>query len=136
MAEKVQEKEVENEDVLKDQLSILRDGELLSWAKVADKLELGSPGAARRVYTRLVRDHRESVLPSRAKASAQPVDLAGADLATIREAIAGRTIVVDRKDHQELIKVAKVTSLKNGTINLSDGAKARAVKASAVVAVR
>ncbi len=127
---------VQDGSVLKEQLATLRDGEKLSWAKVADKLELGSPGAARRVYSKLVRPHTESVLPKMAKASAQPVDLASANLATIQEAITGRTIVVQRKDHQELIKVAKVTSLKNGTINLSDGAKTRAVKASAVVAIK
>lgn len=128
---------VQEEGVTKEQLEILRDGELLSWAKVAERLELGSPGAARRIYSRLVRPHTESVLPAKAKASAQPVDLTTANLSQLQELLTGRTIVVQRKgDHQEQIKVAKVTSLRNGNINLSDGAKTRTVKATAVVAVR
>ncbi len=127
----------EEESVTKEQLEILRDGELLSWAKVADRLALGSPGAARRIYTKLVRPHTESVLPAKAKASAQPVDLTTANLAQLQELLTGRTIVVQRKgDHQEQIKVAKVTSLRNGSISFNDGAKTRTVKATAVVAVR
>lgn len=126
----------EEAGVTKEQLEILRDGELLSWAKVAERLELGSPGAARRVYSRLVRPHTESVLPSRTKTSAQPVDLAAANLAELQEQLTGRAIIVQRKDHQEQIEVAKVTSLRNGSINFNDGAKTRTVKATAVVAVR
>ncbi len=128
---------VQEEGVTKEQLEILRDGELLSWAKVAQRLELGSPGAARRIYTKLVRPHTESVLPAEAKASAQPVDLAEANLSQLQELLTGRTIVVRRKgDHQEPIPVAKVTSLRNGSISFNDGAKTRTVKATAVVAVR
>jgi hypothetical protein len=127
----------EEAGVTKEQLEILRDGELLSWAKVAERLELGSPGAARRVYSKLVRPHTESVLPGKAKASAQPVDLTTANLSQLQEQLAGRTIVVQRKgDHQESIPVAKVTSVKNGNISFNDGAKTRTVKAAAVVALR
>lgn len=130
----------EEADVTKEQLELLRDGELLSWAKVAERLELGSPGAARRVYSRLVRPHTESVLPGKAKASAQPVDLTAANLSQLQELLTSRTIVVQRvrggTSHQESIKVAKVTSLRNGNINFNDGNKARTVKATAVLAVR
>lgn len=133
--QEVQEESVE-ESVTAEQLSILRDSEMLSWAKVAEKLDLGSPGAARRVYTRLVRPHTESVLPGKAKAVAQPVDLADANLATIQETITGRTIVVQRKDRTEDVAVAKVTSVKDGTVNLNDGSKSRSVKADAIIAVR
>lgn len=60
-----------------------------------------------------------------------------ADLDTIRDAIVGRTIVVQRKgDTTEAIPVAKVTSLKAGTINFNDGDKARAVKATAIIATK
>ena len=66
-----------------------------------------------------------------------PVHLADADLATIREAITGRTIVVQRQgDRTEDIPVAKVSSLKAGTLALHDGNKSRSVKASAIIATR
>jgi hypothetical protein len=129
--------EVEEVKVDKDQLAILRDGEHLSWAKVADRLELGSPAAARRIYTKLIRPHTESVLPGRTKAAVTPVDLTGSDLAQLREQLVGRAVVVDRDNgHQETIPVVRVTSLKDGNIAFNDGSKARTVKASAGVAVR
>lgn len=120
-----------------DTIAALRDEQNQSWAKVATALALGSPGAARRAYSVLVRPHTESVLPGRSTgASVQPVHLADADLDTVRQAIVGRTIVVQRPKGTEDIAVAKVTSLKNGTVNLSDGAKSRSIKAAAIVAVR
>ena len=119
-----------------DQIADLRDTQLLSWAKVAEALGLGSPGAARRAYTSLVRPHAESVLPGRTAAALTPVHLADADLATLREAITGKTIVVQRKDRTEDIKVAKVTSTKAGTVNFNDGDKSRSVKAEAIIATK
>lgn len=119
-----------------DQIADLRDTQQLSWAKVAEALNLGSPGAARRAYSSFVRPHAESVLPGRTAAALTPVHLADADLATIREAITGKTIVVQRKDRTEDIAVAKVTSAKAGTVNFNDGDKSRAVKAEAIVATK
>jgi len=120
-----------------DTIAALRDEQGQSWAKVATALALGSPGAARRAYSVLVRPHTESVLPGRSTGvSVQPVHLADADLDTVRQAIVGRTIVVQRAKGTEDIAVAKVTSLKAGTVNLSDGAKSRSIKAEAIVAVR
>jgi len=120
-----------------DQIADLRDAQQLSWAKVAEALTLGSPGSARRLYTELVRSHKESVLPGRTKANGlTPVHLADATLAAVRKAIVGRTIVVQRKDRTEAIPVAKVTSLKAGTINFNDGDKSRAVKAEAIIATK
>ena len=59
------------------------------------------------------------------------------DEATIREAITGKAIVVQRQgDKTETIHVAKVTSVKNGTVNFNDGDKSRAVKAEAIVATK
>ncbi len=49
-----------------ESIAALRDAQHLSWAKVATALRLGSPGAARRAYSALVRDHTLSVLPGRA----------------------------------------------------------------------
>jgi len=67
-----------------EQLTDLRDNQLLSWAKVANELNLGSPGAARRAYSALVRPHAESTLPGRNPSGAlAPVHLTDADLATI-----------------------------------------------------
>jgi hypothetical protein len=126
-------------EVGKELLERLRDAEGNSWAKVATALGLGSPGAARRAYTALTgRHHTASVLPGRASkgGAVQPVNLAGSTLDAIREAIAGRTIVVQRKGGNEEILVAKVTSLKAGTVNFNDGAKSRSVKAEAIVAVK
>jgi hypothetical protein len=122
----------------KEDLVRLRDTEQNSWAKVAQALGLGSPGGARRAYTALVRPHTESTLAGRAQGEAAitPVHLADADLATIREAIAGRTIVVQRTKGTEDVTVAKVTSLKDGTVNLNDGNKSRSIKAAAIIAVR
>lgn len=116
----------------------LRDEDHLSWAKVAEALALGSPGSARRAYTTLVRPHTESVLPGRSAngAAVQPIDLTDASLATVRELVAGRTIVVERSNGPESIPVAKVTSLKNGNVNFNDGHKSRSVKAAAVVGVK
>ncbi len=120
------------------QIAALRDDQLLSWAKVAAELRLGSAGAARRLYSNLVRPHTDSVLPGRTPGDAKvkPVHLADADLDTIRDAIVGRTIVVQRAKTTEEIAVAKVTSLKDGTVNLHDGDKSRAVKAEAIIAIR
>ena len=123
-----------------DQIAALRDDELLSWAKVAQRLNgLGSPGAARRAYTALVRPHTESVLPGRTTGGAglTPIALGDLDLAAVREAIVGKTVVVQRQgDKTEAIPVAKVTSLKDGTVNFNDGNKARSAKADAIIATK
>jgi hypothetical protein len=121
-----------------EEIAAVRDTELVSWATVAQRFSLGSPGAARRAYSALVRPHTESVLPGRLPGTAKvtPVHLADADLATITEAIVGRTIVVQRAKGTEDITVAKVSSVKAGTVNLHDGAKARSVKAEAIVAIK
>lgn len=122
-----------------DQLTDLRDTQQQSWAKVAAALDLGSPGAARRAYSKLVRPHTESVLhtTARSKSGLPPVDLTDLTLTDVRDAIAGKTITVERKNGTERISVAKVTSVKNGTINFNDpDGKRRSVKASAVVAAR
>lgn len=122
----------------RDELIRLRDTEQNSWAKVAQVIGVKSPGAARRLYSQLVRPHTESTLEGRsaAKCDVSPVNLADADLHTIQQAITGNTIVVQRKGGIEDIKVAKVTSVKNGTINFHDGNKSRAVKAEAIIATR
>lgn len=116
----------------------LRDDENLSWAKVAAALGLGSPGSARRAYSALVRPHTESVLPGRSQGSSGlvPVHLADADLDAIRDAIAGRTVVVQRQKGTEDIPVVKVTSLKGGTVNFNDGNKSRSVKAEAIIGTK
>ena len=69
-----------------DTISALRDGDQQSWRNVAQALGLGSPGAARRAYTTLVRPHTESVLAGRTIATAKltPVDLSVMDLAALR----------------------------------------------------
>ena len=69
----------------------LRDDEQKPWGKVAEALGLGSPGAARRLYSALVRLHAVSVLAVRGstRARVQPVHLADATLEQIREAITG-----------------------------------------------
>jgi hypothetical protein len=105
---------------------------------VAEALGLGSPGAARRAYSAAVRPHAQSVLAGRATpgAAVTPVHLADATLAKVREAIAGKTILVQRKDGTDKIRVVKVTSVKNGTINFNDGDKSRNVKAAAIVATK
>lgn len=121
-----------------DAIAALRDGENQSWAKVATALGLGSPGAARRAYSALVRPHTESVLPGRSAGAGkgpEPVDLAGLDKDTVAAAIAGRTIVVQRKNGTEEIPVDRVTSVKGDAINFNDGDKSRTVKATAVIAV-
>ena len=122
-------------------LTALRDQQQLSWAKVAEAVGLGSPGAARRAYSALVRPHTESVLPTRFAGEGkgkglQPVDLTGLGKDQVGEVIAGRTIVVQRKDRTEEIHVARVTSVKGDAINFNDSNKSRTVKASTVVAVR
>lgn len=116
----------------------LRDDDQQSWTKVAAALGLGSPGSARRAYSRLVRPHTESVLLGRSQASGGlvPVHLADADLDAIREAITGRTVVVQRQKGTEAIPVVKVTSLKNGTVNFNDGNKSRSVKAEAIIGTK
>ncbi len=84
------------------------DGSHLSWGKVAQALKLGSPGAARRAYSALVGPHTGSVLPNRPQgtkgAGVQPVAFTDdTTLDELREAIAGRTVVVQRADHTESI---------------------------------
>jgi len=52
--------------VTAEQITEERDGKGLSWAQVAANLDLGSPGAARRIYTQLTgRPHTESVMTGR-----------------------------------------------------------------------
>ena len=121
-----------------DDIARLRDDEQNSWAKVANALGLGSPGAARRAYTALVRPHTESVLEGRTRSAANmtPIHLDGADLETVRKLIVDRTIVVQRRDGTEDMYVAKAANLKGDTININDGNKTRSVKASAVIGVR
>ena len=121
-----------------DEIAGLRDTQLLSWAKVATTLGLGSPGAARRAYSTLVRPHTESVLPGRTPGGGlTPVNLADADLATVAATIVGHTIDVQRQgDKTEAIPVAKVTSIKGGTINFNDGDKSRSVKADAILGTK
>jgi len=121
-------------------IAALRDAQQLSWAKVAQALKLGSPGAARRAYSTLVRPHTESVLTARqagTNGKVQPVTFTDeATLDDLRETIAGRTIVVQRADRTETIPVVRVTSVKAGTVNFSDGNKSRSAKATAIVAVK
>jgi hypothetical protein len=125
-------------EINKDQLVQLRDTEQQSWAKVADALGLGSAGAARRAYTQHVRPHTESVLAGHASGGAgiTPVHLEAATLATLRDTLVGNTMIVQRKNSTEKIKVVKVTSLKDGIVNFNDGNKSRSVKATAIVAVK
>jgi hypothetical protein len=125
-------------EATKADLVRLRDTEQNSWANVAAALGLGSPGAARRSYSALVRPHTESLLVGRTTSAADvtPVHLAKASLTKVREAIVGKTIIVQRKDTTEKITVAKVTSLKDGTVNFNDGNKSRNVKASAIIATK
>lgn len=123
----------------KDELIRLRDNEQNSWAKVAQALGLGSPGAARRIYSAVVRPHTESVLngtTTRGGVLITPVHLADANVTAIRKAILGKTIIVQRAKGNEDIAVAKVTSLKDGTVNFNDGNKARSVKAAAIIATK
>lgn len=122
-----------------ESIASLRDGSYLSWAKVAQALKLGSPGAARRAYSALVRPHTESVLPGRTTNGKGVHPVAFTDATTLdelREALVGRTIVAQRADHTESIPVAKVTSVKAGTVNFNDGSKSRSVKAAAIIAVK
>ena len=131
---------VKNVEVSADEITKLRDDEQLSWAKVATELGIGSPGTARRAYTALIKPHTESRLASgggRGGSGLVPVSLDGLDLAGIRKAIVGRTITVQRAgDKTESIPVAKVTSVKAGTVNFNDGNKSRSVKADKVIAAR
>lgn len=122
----------------KDDLVRVRDTEQNSWAKVAQELGLGSPGAARRAYSVAVRPHTASVLAGRANGDAKvtPVHLADANLAAVRAAVVGHTIVVQRKDRTEEINCVRVTSVKAGTVNFNDGNKARTVKTDAIIAKR
>ena len=119
-------------------IAALRDDQQHSWAKVAATLDLGSPGAARRAYSALVRPHTESVLAVRTTGDGKvkPVDLTGLDLDALRERCVGRTLVVQRKNGTEEIPCVKVTSVKGDTMNFGDGTKARSVKTAAVVAVK
>lgn len=122
-----------------DEIAALRDEELLSWAKIAKRLGLGSPGAARRAYSALVRPHTESVLPGRTTSASDltPVTVAGLDLEGVRDAIVGKTVVVQRSNGKtEAVPVERVTSLKGDTINFNDGNKSRSVKADAVIATK
>ena len=101
-----------------------RDEQQRSWASVAAEVGLGSPGAARRLYSSLVRPHTESVLVVRATSKVEPLQLEGLAVEAVRKAIAGRSVIVERKTGNEEIAVAKVTSVKDGTINFHDGDKA------------
>lgn len=127
-------------DFSKADLIKLRDEQQQSWAKVAEALNLGSPGSARRIYSQLVRPHTESVLThvtTRGEAKVTPVHLADANLTAIRKAIVGKVIVVQRQGNRtEEIPVAKVASLKAGTVSFSDGDKTRSVKAAAIIATK
>jgi hypothetical protein len=127
-------------DFDKSDLIKLRDEQQNSWAKVAEALGLGSPGAARRAYSAVVRPHTESVLThvtTRGGAKITPVHLADANLTAIRKAIVGKVIVVQRQGNcTEEMPVAKVTSLSKGTVNFSDGSKSRSVKAAAIIATK
>lgn len=120
----------------RDLLVHWRDEQQRSWASVATEVGLGSPGAARRLYSSLVRPHTDSVLTVRRTADVEPVQLDGLAVEAVRTAIAGRIIIVERKTGNEEIAVAKVTSVKDGTINFHDGVKSRSVKAEAVIAVK
>jgi hypothetical protein len=53
------------ENPMRTKLIAARDTEGLSWANVARKVGLPSPGKARKVYSELVRPHEESVMPGR-----------------------------------------------------------------------
>lgn len=116
----------------------LRDEEQMSWAKVASALGLGSPGAARRAYTALVKPHRESILAgsTRNARTMKPLHLDGADLEAIKDLITEQTIVVQRKDGTEDMYVAKITSIKGDTINVHDGTKARSLRVESVIGFR
>lgn len=122
-----------------NQLADLRDTQQLSWAKVAEALELGSPGAARRTYSKHVRPHTESVLTvtARTKSGLTPLDLTGLALDAVRETITGKTITVERKTGTEQIACTKVTSVKGDTVNFSDAdGKRRSIKAESIVAAQ
>lgn len=56
-------------------------------------------------------------------AKVTPVHLAGADLDTLRKALVGQVAVVQRAKGTEDVAVAKVTSVKAGTVSLHDGNK-------------
>ncbi len=91
-----------------DAIAALRDDAQNSWRSVADALGFGSRGAARRAYSTPVRPHTQSVLAGRASSSkVTPVDLASLDLDAVREQIAGRAIVVQRKDGTKTSPVTK-----------------------------
>ena len=124
--------------ITKEDLVRLRDKEQNSWAVVASTLGLGSPGAARRAYSSLVRPHTESTLAGRpqGEGKVQPVQLAGANLAAVQKAITKKIIVVQRAKGTEDITVAKVTSVKGDTVNFNDGAKSRSVKLEAIIATK
>ena len=114
----------------------LRDTDQLSWGKVAQALGFASSTSARRAYRANVRPPAESVLSGRSGRAARPLDLTGANLETVRDAIAGRTLVVTRKNGTEEITVARVTSIKDDTVNFNDGSKARSVKLAAITAAK
>lgn len=133
--------------VTADQIRQLRDEDHLSWAKVADALELGTAGTARRVYTELVRPHRESILPSRQGVVGSKDTTVSftddTDPEDITAAVAGNLIVVERSNgNHETLHVKKLTSIGSTragkqTVNFKDAeGKNRTVHASAIVAVR
>jgi hypothetical protein len=127
-------------DFSKADLVRLRDEDQQSWAKVAEALNLGSPGSARRIYSQLVRPHTESVLAgttTRGGVKVTPVHLAEANLTAVRKAIVGKVIIVQRQGGRtEDMPVAKVVSLSKGTVSFNDGSKARSVKAAAIIATK
>ncbi|MDZ7676184.1 MAG: hypothetical protein U5K30_14095 [Acidimicrobiales bacterium] len=58
-------------------------------------------------------------------------------VADVRESIVGKTVVIQRNgDRTENVPVAKVTSVKGGTVNFNDGAKSRSARAEAIIATK
>lgn len=141
------------EDIVK-----ARDTDGLSWKDVAIKLDLGSPGVARRAYTELTgKDHTTSQMTGRRspkgtgskkrKAIVRPEWTNETPVDEIAEAIAGRMIVVKRQYGEEEIHVGKVTEFtKKETadgetpltvhFHAKDNGAARAVAVEAILDVR
>jgi hypothetical protein len=120
-----------------EDIARLRDTEQLSWAKVATALDLGSPGGARRAYSLMVRPHTESVLDrSKRSADLEPVTLDVTRIDLVKNALEGRTLVVERNGELVNIPCLRVTSIKGDTVNFNDGDKSRSVKAAAVIGTK
>lgn len=70
VAEAVAEAKASTYEFTAEDITKIRDGEGLSWADVAKRLKLKSPGAARKAYTALTgRPHNESVMTGRKRAA-------------------------------------------------------------------